>query len=92
MKTHHQPDLRGGNSECGACRREGWQAHVDAEGRQGDDKAQQTGEGNRGGRNAREWNILWSAGLCQRHRNARSLRSASQATCRTADEFKYDES
>jgi hypothetical protein len=48
-----------------------WQAHVDAGGRQGDEKAQQQGEGHGRRRNTRASEILWSADLCQRHLNWR---------------------
>ena len=40
-------------------------------GRQGDEKAQQQGEGHGGRRNTHQSQILWLADLCQRHLNAR---------------------
>jgi len=65
------PALRRGDAECGTRGREGRQAHVDAEGRQGDEKAQQQGEGHGGRRNTHQSQILWLADLCQPHLNAR---------------------
>jgi hypothetical protein len=59
-----------GDAEGGTRSREGRQAHVDAEGRQGDEKAQQQGERYGGRRNTHESEILWLADLCQRHLNA----------------------
>jgi hypothetical protein len=59
------------DAECGTRSREGRQAHVDAERRQGDEKAQQQGEGHGGGRYTHQSQPLWLADRCQRHLNAR---------------------
>lgn len=58
-EAHHQASLRGGDAECGTRSSEGWQAHVDAKRREGDEKAQQNRGSHGGRRNAHASNIPW---------------------------------
>jgi hypothetical protein len=51
-EAHHQAGLRRSDVERGTHGRQCWQAHVDAEGRQGDEKAQQQNESHGGRLNA----------------------------------------
>ncbi len=58
-QAHHQAGLRRRDVKRGGNRRQRRQAHVDAEGRQGDEKTQQQGKSHRGGRNTHGSDVLW---------------------------------